>query len=238
MAKGSTDGIEAEDAEANVSVSTSDEQGAKGEKSQLEGPLTGPASQTKDNTTSYGTRSRNRGGSARINYAEVEVDFELHAPVKAARNPDAHPTNTTNSATQASSSRRGQVSQAVDLSSAVSGVTKDIPGTSSFSVTNTPAQAIKKQTRKSAQPAVATPALKASYPPEPRQSGFSTQVMNGLRESAMLSFDDYGSRLKDGKLIADDGTVLSVNGIFIKHFKILHTDQRPRSCLPCMRAAW
>lgn len=45
-----------------------------------------------------------------------------------------------------------------------------------------------------------------------RKTSMAAQVVAEFRESNMLSFDDCGGRLKGKKLIADDGTVLEVNG--------------------------
>jgi hypothetical protein len=53
----------------------------------------------------------------------------------------------------------------------------------------------------------------------------ATQATGGFGDSNMLSFDGCGSRLKGKKLVADDGTVLEVNGvlciIFWKHGKVV-----------------
>jgi hypothetical protein len=45
-----------------------------------------------------------------------------------------------------------------------------------------------------------------------RRASVATQSINGFRESNMLSFENCAGHLKDGKLVADDGTTLAVNG--------------------------
>jgi hypothetical protein len=100
-----------------------------------------------------------------------------------------------------------------------------IPGTLTFSANPTPSTSSKK--RKAANHASTTQV----QPQRPAQSAHPSQAgtrrasmvahtLNGFQDSNMLSFENCGARLKGGKLIADDGTVLEVNGELI--FKYIY----------------
>jgi len=188
----------------------------------------------KENGTStaspYGTRSRNRAGASRPNYAEdreMELEFEIQPSVKeeesrkivratdAATNPPV--------ATPAiiAARRAPSTSTSTELALPASNISKEqIPGTSTFSAnpgTLVPIQTTKK--RKAQQPPPGT--TNTSSTTTTANSGIHTstnriissvQVVAGVRESFMLSFDTCEGHLSDGKLVADDGTVLGLNG--------------------------
>lgn len=174
----------------------------------------------------YGTRSRNRAGAARPNYAEdKEMELEFEAPVavkeedskRSTRNSESQAALPSQNATQGASLRRGNAAPIDQAASGQNGAKDSIPGTLTFSANPTgsaPPQTLKKQTRKAAPPASTANGSTNSNQSVTRRGSISTQVMNGLRETCMLSFDNCKSKLKDGKLIADDGTMLSVNGMF------------------------
>jgi hypothetical protein len=176
----------------------------------------------------YGTRSRNRTGAGRPNYAEdkeydhlIETNGKIPkpAPPKAAAPPatmdfaevDAEPHfNPT--------ARRGFASvnpTASDLNGNIP-VAKDlIPGTSTFSANpsvngNGPAPQSKKRKQPGANTTVSTPsAANSSMSRIPR----STTGARQHHETNMMTFDGCGARLNANKeLKADDGTILSVNG--------------------------
>jgi len=185
----------------------------------------------KDATTGtaspYGTRSRNRAGVSRPNYAEdreTEMEFEVQPAGeddtrKVARASAGDPRSTT--AHEPATIRRGTQ---VDYNTNGQVLSKDhIPGTSTFSAN--PAATVSTQPSKK---------RKANGQPVPnsantllpiinsassgsqtntRRASIATQFATGFRESNMLSFENCAGRLKDGKLVADDGTMLAVNGM-------------------------
>lgn len=178
--------------------------------------------------TPYGTRSRNRPGTSRINYAEdVEMDFEM-APVS------------TNGTTSEPPSR-GSVATESGQSSGVGGKKgsgggqgnapwgsaapnpKDqppnlnIPGTSSFAANpnDKPAQPPKRRKNAASH---ATNGVHASAAP-PSQGGarrvnHAMTPANSTRESLMMTFEKTGAMLKNGRLEADDGRTVSINGMY------------------------
>lgn len=153
----------------------------------------------------YGTRSRNRN-SNRPNYAEdrePEIEFEYQL---AHKEDDSQKISrsTTAVATNGNTTMRDS-----------------IPGTSTFSVTSTPTAPPSKKRKTmshaaAAAAANATPAqsvVPAAHSAARRASAVGTMNQSlRVQDSNMLTFDDSKGRLRDGKLVADDGTVLAVNG--------------------------
>jgi hypothetical protein len=155
-------------------------------------------------TAPYGTRSRNRTGTSRPNYAEdkeLDGEYEIVASVK-----------------------ETNARKAPELSIVQNHHKGPIPGTSTFSANPTTATASTNQpSKKRKAPGSSTTSTIVSQaqppeqaaPPDPavtRRASIAAQVMRGFRDSNMLSFDDCGGRLKGKRLVADDGTVLEVNG--------------------------
>jgi hypothetical protein len=180
----------------------------------------------------YGTRSRNRTGTSRPNYAEdkeLDIDFEVTAPAKehngrkAPRGADQSPAAQVESGRAASSIRRAglDTNQYVTVQSHYK---EQIPGTSTFSANLTAIPTVANQPskkRKAANQSTTAAAQNQTQVPTQggpmdssivRKTSMAAQVVAEFRESNMLSFDDCGGRLKGKKLIADDGTVLEVNG--------------------------
>lgn len=177
----------------------------------------------------YGTRSRNRAGVSRPNYAEdreTEIEFDVQLAGeddtrKVVRTSTSEPrSTTTQESTGSTASRRAPQ---VDYNSSGQVLSKDhIPGTSTFSAN--PSVAVSTQASKKRK-ATGQPVLSSANTLLPiissttsggqtntRRTSIATQSMKGLQDSNMLSFDNCAGRLKDGKLIADDGTILGVNG--------------------------
>ena len=171
----------------------------------------------------YGTRSRNRTGSTRPNYAEdkeVDMDFEWSSNKK---------TNTpiTNSAQQVDSDNNKSSGPGTRRSTGNAGLItsktggagstapkESIPGMSTFSV-NSDSNATVPQGKKRKAPGGNMSALgvsghSSSHGPG-RKSHASTSTSNA-RESNMYSFDRSQGYLKHGKLKADDDTTFSING--------------------------
>lgn len=171
---------------------------------------------------SYGTRSRNRTSGARPNYAEdkdLEMDVDVNganhteSSVKKASQPSLGPGATEDKVTGSSSSNRRGGFATVNGNSAANPQTasssKDgTPSTTSGG--NSASQTSTAPSKKRKQPGthVTTSTASTSAQPPSRTRGASA----AYAESNMMSFERSGGYLKNGKLKADDGTVLSING--------------------------
>ncbi|KAI1132041.1 hypothetical protein F5Y10DRAFT_16124 [Nemania abortiva] len=181
----------------------------------------------------YGTRSRNRG-QARPNYAEdkdLDVEMEDAFPEKKEEEPKkgirqantaTNGTGDANKAT-ASSSRKGAAAD--DSKTANSHTTgKDAhstaPATSNTTGPATSSGPSKK--RKATTQATTNNVHSQAGTPTPtsttsggtgtrRSAAQGAAHISGYRETNMLSFERCGGIPKDGKMIADDGTVLEAN---------------------------
>lgn len=187
-----------------------------------------PSNRDMDIAAPYGTRStRNRGGASRPNYAEdreIEMDFEYQ---NSAKDNDAKKKSQQAAANtpfdQSLQNARKSVADAVF--NGTNTLSKEhIPGTSTFSANPSPSDPPPSKKRKAA----AAPATSTQGTPVPISQGMSygqattrgaahvaAQAGVVIRDSNMLSFDGSGARLKDGTLVADDGTVLKVNGMLL-----------------------
>lgn len=180
----------------------------------------------------YGTRSRGRNAAPRPNYAEdrdIDVDLELttgpssksggskrSATTSQASNHNNN--NSSNGAPAAGSdkasgvnTRKGQAT--TNGTSAGSG--KDaIPGTSTFSANPNAGSNSSSASRKRKQPSSGTTSSDATNAQVSSKKTLTTNPA-GPRpqsDSNMMTFEIHGAYLKNGKLKADDGTVLAVNG--------------------------
>jgi hypothetical protein len=182
----------------------------------------------------YGTRSRNRTGTSRPNYAEdkeLDVDFEVTVPAKENKESNGRKTTRGGSDIGSASLETGRAVGTTRKTGPDAGhfVTvqshyKDpIPGTSTFSanptVTTVTTQPSKKRkaASQSSTPAAHSQAQLSNHGASAdhaaaRKASMATQVIAGFRATNMLSFDNCGARLEGGKLRADDGTILEVNG--------------------------
>jgi hypothetical protein len=185
----------------------------------------------------YGTRSRNRTGASRPNYADdKELDHLIEAngkitksaPSKAAAPPatvaavDLEPAD--NERHSNHPARRGFAAvnaNGSDLNGNTPIARDPIPGTSTFaanpSVNGTgPASQSKKRKQPGGNATVAAPNVANSLVSRmPRSSASARQH----QETNMMTFEGCGARLTANKeLKADDGTVLAVNGTYLKPF--------------------
>ncbi|KAL8846156.1 MAG: hypothetical protein Q9221_008736 [Calogaya cf. arnoldii] len=178
----------------------------------------------------YGTRSRNRGGNARINYAEdreLDMDYDWTPASKKPRDSSTSASSTNLQAEDIDhtgvSTRRRSVTTAI-LPPASKGANpttpKDqIPGLSSFPVQFEPGGVSTQPTskkRKAPGAAPATPSNPSATPSTTSSKHVSRKAAtapstNCSRITNMLSFEDSKGYLKNGALRADDGTVLAVN---------------------------
>jgi hypothetical protein len=179
----------------------------------------------------YGTRSRNRTGASRPNYAEdkeldhlIEVNGKItkSAPPKAAAAPPAtvdfeSADNERHSNNQA---RRGFAvvnANVSDLNGNTPVARDPIPGTSTFSANPSvngtgPAPQSKKRKQPGGNATVSAPHVTNNLVTRmPRSSAGSRQH----QETNMMTFEGCGARLTANKeLKADDETVLAVNGTY------------------------
>ncbi len=174
----------------------------------------------------YGTRSRNRPGVTRPNYAEdTEIDFELSAPPanggtgKSAVHTDRTSKSPPNGNGIQSSNPVGKRKKSIVNGTPNSAVSKDadIPGTSTFSAMPDPnAGPTNPKKRKAAH----SPSSGKGHAAATQTTSHTTTrratnaaAVHAHRETNMLFFGKCKGLLKDGKLEADDGTVLAVNGM-------------------------
>ncbi len=200
----------------------------------------------------YGTRSRNRGGSSRVNYAENEMDVEFETQVKEVKedNPRKRKTQGGGGGGLGVAESRGgtPVPAAMPVKKETNGnaqVKDTIPGTSSFSLNapvagaaeggggsahakseEKPAKKRKVAKDKESKEVVMNGAQALVTLATPTESSTPVPRINqsSNRESAMLSFQNSGAMLQDGRLYADDGTVLGVNGR-LRRFHSAHSNR-------------
>jgi len=182
----------------------------------------------------YGTRSRNRPGVPRPNYAEdVEMDFEVAQQANGAEHSSMDLSSHSPPATDSRQSpspggKRG--TPAANGWNALNGNSSSIPGTSHFSA-NPNARMPHSRKRKAAE--VQGTASAHSQSPAPsvpvvtrRANAAATAASQAssysyMPDNNMFSFDRCRSSLnKQGRLVADDGTVFSVNGkrLILPHY--------------------
>ena len=179
----------------------------------------------------YGTRSRNRTGSSRPNYAEdKDIDndlFEFYDGKKggelkkssrqagASVNADASRAGTT---TRKAGAEDGK---SVPHQNGSKDHTQSAPASNDASTANsTPGAAVPSKKRKAAtqqsQPIGAVGGTSSSGPQRKTASSAqnSSSAMSSWTwpESNVLTFDNSKARPQNGKMVADDGTILAANG--------------------------
>ena len=180
--------------------------------------------------SSYGTRSRNRPGRSRPNYAEdTEMDFEM-APASMNGNLSDPPSRNSlapdSSHSSTVSGKKGSGSAQANGSWGNSAtLPKDNPANLPISnpspsvapppSSNPPQPTTKRRKNAASNPTNGNHANAA----QPNHSGgkrgnHAMAVTNSARESSMMTFENSGAFLKDGRLEADDGRTVSVNGKF------------------------
>lgn len=177
----------------------------------------------------YGTRSRNRTGNARPNYAE---DREVDAEYEWSSGKKSHAGGGSGTSSQAQggendksvgvSTRRSSTTNSGSTASKVvaTNASKDgIPGMSSFSlnsdsgVASLPATSKKRKTPGGGvSQSVALPTSGNSVSHGAARRAATAASSASYRETNMLTFENCRGYLKNGKLKADDGTVLGING--------------------------
>jgi hypothetical protein len=176
----------------------------------------------------YGTRSRNRTGTSRPNYAEdkeLDAEFELASSSKdtSGRKAGRAIDNVTDAGRPTSNVRKNPVSEIEHTLTIQSHYKEPIPGTSTFSAnpaaTGPPLHSKKRKATSQPtmfQPQLQNPAQNLAVPQAvTRRASMAAQVVAGFRDSNMLSFENCAGHLSGKRLVADDGTVLEVNGIHL-----------------------
>lgn len=203
----------------------------------------------------YGTRSRNRNGNARPNYAEdkdYDVDMYDFDHDKSQTDPKRS-SRSTNGASHGDSVRSNASSRKslgdeskVSTPQSGSGSSKEQTsnsGTGASQATQASSNA-SQPSRKRKAGAAAQQQLN-SAPATTKKNGSATpQVLStSWSESNVLTFANCKARTQNGRLVADDGTVLEANGTYFfspKNQRVAPfptsstTYHRYRSCVPCM----
>ena len=190
----------------------------------------------------YGTRSRNRTGNPRPNYAEdrePEMEYEWSSTKRPHAGPLPSIPNTAQSGDadkpSTANTRRSSTTAPIALPTtskvAPPSVQKDhLPGMSSFSVNPEPSTAPPAPSRKRKAPgngpATSQSSSAVTQTPAPGVSRRTAGIPNpkASRETNLMTFETCQGYLKNGKLKADDGTLLAVNGAF--NLAILYSSRR------------
>ena len=184
----------------------------------------------------YGTRSRNRG-QARPNYAEdKDMDIEMYDAYpdkkdeeakKTSRQPAAVTNGATDAAKPTGSASRKSAAQddgKAGNSHATGNGAKDSHANGSTNATGAGTTTSSNSKKRKAPTQSSTsnahkeshvPTISASAPTGSKRGASNQTVTSngrGYRETNLLSFEKSKAFLKDGKLIADDGTELERNG--------------------------
>ena len=175
----------------------------------------------------YGTRSRNRTGSYRPNYAEdreVDADCEWssskksHSASTTVNQPQAIETEKNSSTGTRRQTANGVASAAVKAGPTGAAISKDfIPGMSTFSVHSEASAIAPPHSRKRKAPGsssnVNSTSGHVSTHGASRKASHAIPSVGSPRETNMFSFETSQGYLKHGKLKADDGTLFGVNGM-------------------------
>jgi hypothetical protein len=216
---------------------------------------------TGETASPYGTRSRNRTGQARPNYAEdKDIDMELFEsyPERKEEGPKKSSLRQSASLSNAGQDSRGPTAAAAAATAAATASATTAAAASarkrgsSEEGKNSPLTAAKDQGPASQTSSTTPPASVGSSQPSKKrkataqpssgggphhfQSQLTAQVSaangslrragGGFPETNMLSFDNCNAKPKHGKLVADDGTVLEVNGRDRLIIPSLHPNQK------------
>lgn len=182
----------------------------------------------------YGTRSRNRNGSSRPNYAEdreLEMDYEWSSSKKSQYAlASALPSNLSSGDSEkpSTANTRRSSTTASAMPATISKITtpntqnNHLPGMSSFSVNPEASVAQPPPSRKRKAPGngptvhqASSAMTQTSTQSVARRNAPSTNT-GRLRRTNLMTFETCQGYLKNGKLKADDGTVLAVNGVFLQ----------------------
>jgi hypothetical protein len=175
-----------------------------------------------DSAFPYGTRSRNRTGTSRINYAEDrDIDGDVYDYYHDKKDSDSKKTSRQSSAAVNGDGPRGGASsrkagtdeqKAAQVANAPkeqrSGSSNNVPTTTQQSAASQPAR----KRKVAGNPAGSTNSAASvnNSTKKAATSGATPSIV--WPESNMLTFDNCKSRPVNGKMVADDGTSLEPNG--------------------------
>ena len=163
-------------------------------------------------TATYGTRSRNRTGNTRPNYAEdQDMDFEISAP--AASTKRKPPNDFAASAAQSATDSKRAQDFARLLASNTAPANANGSGKESTPGTPGVASNLSKKRKAAGASTTITQTPPASNSPAPTATRKIPAQSNMARETNVMTFGKHRRCLnKKGELVADDGTRLCVNG--------------------------
>ncbi|KAF4968139.1 hypothetical protein FSARC_4414 [Fusarium sarcochroum] len=174
-----------------------------------------------DAASGYGTRSRNRNGNSRINYAEdKDIDADVYDYYHDKKDGDSKKTSRQSSAAVNSDAPRGGASsRKAGTDEAKAAQPANAPkeqqsGGSSNASTATQLTVASQPTRKrKVVTQSAGPTNQATSTNNTSKKSSATGPPAGISwpETNMLTFDDCKGRPVDGRMVADDGTVLEPN---------------------------
>lgn len=170
----------------------------------------------------YGTRSRNRSSNSRPNYAEDwEIDTDYEVVTVGNNRKLTRALETENSSETGKSSGNSRKTTQSDTESCLqnqNNVHDPIPGISIFSAhpvsTGSGATAKKRKAANQANqnPLLNTQAQVISNHSTNRKTSAGSRIAVGFRETNMMSFEKCGGKVTENNLLADDDTVLQING--------------------------
>lgn len=156
----------------------------------------------------YGTRSRNKTGNARPNYAEdQEMDFEYSSSTTTKKKPAAESADPTQSTSE--------VKRAREFAHLIGGSTEGTPSSAHDPANkeSTPVSNPSKKRKAAGPPVMSAQLPPAANSPLPSASRKVAAQPSTARETNVMTFTKHKSCLnKKGELTADDGTKLSANG--------------------------
>ena len=161
-----------------------------------------------ETAATYGTRSRNRTGNARPNYAEdqeMDIDYSSAATTATKKKQAADGMQVLQGAAEAK--RAHDFNRLV--SGSVNGTHADSPGPKE----STPASSGNPKKRKAGAAPASTQTPPVSNSPAPANARKPAAASSTARETNIMTFTKHKSCLnKKGELVADDGTKFAVNG--------------------------
>ena len=179
----------------------------------------------------YGTRSRHRTGNSRPNYAEdrdIDGEYEWSTTKKSQAPQASTPSSQAQAVDSDKSSgintrRSSTTASATPASKQTTSTTskEQIPGMSSFSLNGENRSSVPPPTRKRKAPGSNAVHNSSASNEQMPAHGNARKLVNASasrsRETNMMSFEGSQAYLRNGKLEADDGTILEVDGMWIRH---------------------
>lgn len=173
------------------------------------------ADATMSSDITYGTRSRNRTGNSRPNYAEdQDMDFEISSAAATTKKRSAADSAASTGPSATDTKRMHDVARHVAGSN---GGTGSSTGSGAKELTPGVASNVSKKRKAAGAPTtMLTQTPPTSNSPAPTATRKVVASSTTTRETNVMSFSKHRQCLnKKGELVADDGTKLSVNGKLI-----------------------